>query len=244
MKNGGPSLLFDVRYFERDTSRALKSSEVVAYGRRIAWYLNGEGVSLGAFHTLHVIFVSDAPDGAVEVASGTQEWWFQSVKVGVPSSGGCTEILLEAVRKGTVAVLKALAPDAAELIDDADALVFEHGPSLRILVRTKIYKAVTLDVATTIPTYVADAKLIASVRDNTSDRRVELPSLPHGIYLQAFSEATAIRLSDIDLDRAEDGALRVAWRAGSELQALALADEDETELAGPLHYSKLVRQQR
>ena len=55
MKDGRPSRLFDIRYFSPDRNSYLKGKEnVTAYGRRMAWYLNAEELSLGAYHSLYL----------------------------------------------------------------------------------------------------------------------------------------------------------------------------------------------
>jgi hypothetical protein len=59
-KDGRPSLITDIRLFagERYNSAPYLEGqeEAVAYGRRIAWLLNSEGFSLGAFPALYVLF--------------------------------------------------------------------------------------------------------------------------------------------------------------------------------------------
>ena len=61
-KDGGPSLITDIRLFaggrSASSSYLEKQEEAIAYGRRIAWLLNSEGFSLGAFPALYASCVN------------------------------------------------------------------------------------------------------------------------------------------------------------------------------------------
>src|SRR5262245_46674294 len=117
-KDGRPSRITDIRYFHGDRHAYLKGHEdAVAFGRRIAWFLNGEGFSLGAYPQLYLLLTPTLDVGAIEVTDCGGEWWQRYTHVGVPCDFSSRADTAELVRQGTVAALKAIRPDLISLIE-------------------------------------------------------------------------------------------------------------------------------
>jgi hypothetical protein len=86
-KDGRPSRINDIRLFAGDRASYLeRQDEAVAYGRRVAWFLNGEGFSLGSFPALYVLFTPSLEIGSVQVTDDHGDWWHRYVHVGVEKS--------------------------------------------------------------------------------------------------------------------------------------------------------------
>src|SRR5262245_40571633 len=87
-KDGRPSLLNDIRHFYGTNSRESRYLEghedAVAFGRRLAWLLNGERVSLGAYSALYLLFTPSLEPGATSVTDEGGEWWQRYTHIGVP----------------------------------------------------------------------------------------------------------------------------------------------------------------
>ena len=75
-KDGRPSRITDIRYFHGDRHNYLRGhDDAVAFGRRIAWFLNGEGFSLGAYPQLYLLLTPTLVAGTVEVTDYGGDWW-------------------------------------------------------------------------------------------------------------------------------------------------------------------------
>lgn len=101
-KDGRPSRIKDIRLFKETW---VKSDEhtALAFARRLAWWLNGEGFSIGHTPALYVYYSSDLPAGTVEAKPPRftpDDWWFREVTVGVPP-GVPGETAVEAAERGT-----------------------------------------------------------------------------------------------------------------------------------------------
>src|ERR1700734_3722569 len=84
-KDGRPSRINDIRYFYGDKHTYLKGHEdVVAFGRRIAWYLNGEEYSLGLHTASYICLTPSLPTNAIEVTNEGGDWWQRNTYVGIP----------------------------------------------------------------------------------------------------------------------------------------------------------------
>jgi hypothetical protein len=51
----------------------------------MAWFLNGERVSLGAYPALYLLFTPSLEPGAITVTDEGGDWWQRYTYVGVPS---------------------------------------------------------------------------------------------------------------------------------------------------------------
>lgn len=244
MKNGKPSLVFDIRYFSGHWHRYLSDDSITAYGRRLAWYLNSEGISLGAYHSLYVKFTSALPTGEIEIEQykgGDESWWFRNAYVGVcpdfPNIDNADEIAM----RGTIATLQILLPDAPMILEKADIVVRRHSGNLRFLVGQRVYSRYILKIATTIGTHPEPSHLYVTVVENATGARCESPGLPIGFYANAFDEARSISLKDFDIDHSTDGHLRCEWceriRNGWAAAKPRVPNQSEP------NYSNLVRRQ-
>jgi hypothetical protein len=149
-KDGRPSRLSDIRLFAGSHGYLNSFEGVVAFARRLAWYLNSEDFSIGAPTHLYVSFSPSTPLGKATIGSAGMQWWSKFAYVGVPrelTQSPETERLLE---DGIVLALLAARPDKQALIESAAATVREHGRSLRFLLKVKETKAYCAEVSFTI----------------------------------------------------------------------------------------------
>lgn len=212
MKDGRPSHIFDIRYFSPNRNSYLEGREdVTAYGRRMAWFLNAEGLSLGSYHSLYICFTPTIEPGTVEVTDEGGDWWQCYVDVGVPDGFPCNRDATEIALRGTVSALKTIRPDAYEIIDSADGQVREHGAALRFLIRSKPYARYILTIATTIPTYPASSLLYVTITDKESCKYIELAPIPGGHYADAFHDASGIGIRDLDVEVSPDDQFSARW---------------------------------
>lgn len=239
MKDGRPSRIFDIRYFGPEPDRYLEvEDEVIAYGRRMAWFLNGEELSLGAYHSLYLSFTPSIEPGAVRVTDEGAFWWHRYTYVGVSDEFPNTPDATEVVLRGTVAALKSIRPDACDLIDRADNAVRQHGADLRFLIRSKAYKRYILKAASTIAAQPDPSLLYVSLTDKESGVLVEVDPVPVGIYLNAFDDAASIGIRDIEVGVAANGHLSAQWSEHLRYSWPSLV-KDPHHVVEPF-YSKLV----
>lgn len=244
MKNGKPSLVFDIRYFSGDRTSYLDDHVVTAYGRRLAWYLNSQGISLGAYHSLYVHFTSATPTGSISIdpyKGGGELWWLRYARVGVTSDFPKVDHANEIAMRGTIAALRVLLPDANAIIDRADFVVRQHASGLRFLIRKNVYTRYTLKIATTIAEHPEPSQLYVVVIENATGAHCETPPLPIGFYSNAFDEAASISLKDFDVHLSVNGCLKADWceriRIGWPAGKLDAPNPSEP------FYSELVRRQ-
>ena len=244
MKNGKPSLIFDIRYFSGYRHSYLDDHSVTAYGRRLAWYLNSQGISLGAYHSLYVHFTSATPTGEIEIdpyEGGDELWWLRYAKVGVVRGFPNVDNANEIAMRGTVAALEILLPNADPIIEQADSIVRQHAGDLRFLVRELAYKRYTLKIATTIAVHPEPSHLYVTLVENATGAHGETPGLPIGFYANAFDEGRSISLRDLDIHHSADGCLKVDWceriRSGWATAKPGVPNQPEPS------YSKLVQRQ-
>lgn len=244
MKNGKPSLVFDIRYFVGFRGSYLDNHTVTAYGRRLAWYLNSQGISLGAYHSLYAHFTSATPTGEIEIDpynGGDELWWLRYAHVGVTPEFPNVDNANEIAMQGTVAALRVLLPNADAIIEQADIIVRQHSGDLRFLVREMEYRRYRLKIATTIAAHPEPSHLYVTLVENETGAHHETPGLPIGFYTNAFDEARSIGLNDFDIDHSADGRLKVDWCERIRIGWAAAKPTVPTQ-PGPT-YSKLVRRQ-
>jgi hypothetical protein len=236
--------MFDIRYFSGHRSSYLDDNAVFPYGRRMAWYLNSQGISLGAYHSLYVHFTSTTPTGAVAIdpyKGGDELWWFREAHVGVAADFPNVDNADEIAMRGTVAVLRILLPSAAAIIEQADINVRQHAGDLRFLVEERSYRRYALRIATTIAVHPEPSHLYVTLVDTASGAHCETPGLPIGPYTDAFDEARSINLRDFEINHSADGRVKVDWceriRTGWAAAKSRVPNQPEPE------YSKLVRRQ-
>lgn len=145
-KDGRPSPFNDMRLFFPMKGH----DDIVAFGRRLTWWLNGERFSLGHYPALYIVLNPDLPEG--EVTPGPlkftpDDWWFRTVTVGVPDAFLGPDAYPVAVAAITHC-LKTLAPEKAALIDRAAQTV--TATDCRFLLKVKETAKQIIEVSTTI----------------------------------------------------------------------------------------------
>lgn len=168
-KDGRPSRIKDIRLFKETW---VKSDEhtALAFARRLAWWLNGEGFSIGHTPALYVYYSSDLPAGTVEAKPPRftpDDWWFREVTVGVPP-GVPGETAVEAAERGLVTVLKALKPEDAAMIDRAADIVTTAGDDCRFLLKVKETARQIIEVSTTIAVFREPSLFYVAVTDKAT----------------------------------------------------------------------------
>jgi hypothetical protein len=196
-KDGRPYLINDIRLFAGDRYSYLKGHEdAVAYGRRIAWFLNGEGVSLGAFPSLYVLFTPSLKPSSVQVTDDGGDWWQRYVHVGVTDDFPNVPNVLEVIMHGIVDALLALKPDHADTILHADAIVREHRDGLRFLLRRRETRKLMTEVSFNIVDWPKPSCLFISHIDKATGTYREADPIALGWYMEGFDLLSGIRVQD------------------------------------------------
>lgn len=186
-KDGRPSRITDIRHFFGDLHTYLKGhEEAVAFGRRIAWFLNGEGFSLGAYPALYLSYTHSLPPGTVLVTDYGGDWWQRYTHVGVNPSFPALDHLDEVVIAGTVQALLKIRPDQSDLILNAEHLVRTHGENLRFLLKRHETKKRTVEVSFSIAAWPQPSHLHVSVEDKASGTYSEAAPSALRFYHDAF----------------------------------------------------------
>lgn len=196
-KDGRPSLLNDIRLFAGDCRSYLEGhEEAVAYGRRIAWFLNGEGVSLGAFPALYVFFTASLKPGSIQVTNDGGDWWQRYVNVGVTDDFPNVPDVLEVIMHGIVDALLALRPDQADTILHADAIVREHRDALRFLLRRRETRKLVTEISFNIGAWPKPSYLFIAHTDKATGAYSEADPIALWWYMEGFDLLSGIRLRD------------------------------------------------
>jgi hypothetical protein len=150
-KDGRPSLLSDIRHFygiDGRGSRYLDGlDDAVAFGRRLAWFLNGERVSLGAYSALYLLFTSSVEPGAIRVTDEGGEWWQRYTYVGVPREFPQLSEASRLVISGTIDALKTIRSDLGETIEAAATVVASEREKLRFLLKSREIKRFIVEIS-------------------------------------------------------------------------------------------------
>ena len=199
-KDGRPSLITDIRLFAGQRSNSHSSldgqEEAVAFGRRIAWLLNSEGFSLGAFPALYVLFTQSLEPGVVRVTNDGGDWWQRYVHVGVPADYLDRADAHDVVRRGIVDAIIEVRPDQVELIRRAEAIVRAHGEDLRFLLKRRDTPKLVVEISFNIEAWPKPSHLfIAHIEKATGVYR-EADPIALGSYFEGFDLVSGIRLVD------------------------------------------------
>lgn len=192
-KDGRPSLITDIRLFHGEAHTYLEGhKEAVAFGRRMAWCLNGEGLSLGAYSALYLYFTPSIPPGTFQVTDTGAEWWQRYTHVGVspafPDVAEADELLLS----GIVGALLAIRPDQSELIRKAERLVRTHGAEMRFLLKRHETKRSAIEIAVSIAAWRQPSQLYVSCTDKVSGAYSEASPIALNFYDDGFHLAGSI----------------------------------------------------
>lgn len=198
-KDGRPSRINDIRYFHGDIHSYLEGQhDAVAFGRRLAWFLNGEGFSPGAYPSLYIFLTPSLEPGAVQVTDYGGDWWQRYTHAGVPpdfpNMPGASQVVMHA----TVCALKAIRPDLAAMIEHAEQTVRTHGDDLRFLLKSRRTKRFIVDISCNIPVWPQPSYLFTSLTDLSSGAFLEAPPLPIGFYGGAVEYNGPIKIADIE----------------------------------------------
>lgn len=208
-KDGRPSRIKDIRHFFGDLHTYLKGhEEAVAFGRRIAWFLNGEGFSLGAYPALYLYFTPSLPPGATQVTDYGLDWWQRYTYVGVTSSFLALDDADEVVIAGAVQALLTIRPDQSELICNAEHLVRTHGENLRFLLMRHETEKRAVEVSFSIAAWPQPSHLHVSVEDKVSGTYSEAAPSPLRFHEDAFDLAGVVRVSDATIEVAPKESFR------------------------------------
>lgn len=195
-KDGRPSRINDIRYFQGNRHRYLDGFEdAVAFGRRLAWLLNGEGFSLGAYPSLYIFLTPSLAPGSVEVTDYGGDWWQRYTHVGVPQEFPNMVEGSELVVAGTIAALKAIRPDLKAVIERAEQTVRTHGDDLRFLAKSRQTKQFTVDISFNIAVWPRPSSLFVSLTDRASGAFLDAPPIPIDFYADAFDLAGDIKVT-------------------------------------------------
>jgi hypothetical protein len=199
-KDGRPSLINDIRLFvgERSISSSyLKGQEeAVAYARRIAWFLNSEGFSLGAFPALYVLFTPSLKPGLVRATNEGGEWWHRYVHVGVTADFPNAPDTPDVAMRGIVDALLEVRPDQVDLIRRADAIVREHGDHLRFLLKRRDMARQVVEISSNIAVWPKQSNLFIAHIDKKTAVCSEADPIALGFYTEGFDLVGGIRLED------------------------------------------------
>ena len=199
-KDGRPSLINDIRLFVGDRSISspyLKGQEeAVAYGRRIAWFLNSEGFSLGAFPALYVLFTPSLKPGLVRATNEGGEWWQRYVHVGVTEDFPNAPDTPDVVMRGIVDALLEVRPDQVDLIRRADAIVREHGEHLRFLLKRRDMAKQVVEISSNIAAWPKRSNLFIAHIDKKTGVYSETNPIALRFYTEGFDLVRGIRLQD------------------------------------------------
>lgn len=199
-KDGRPSLINDIRLFagDRDDSWSyLKGQEeAVAYGRRIAWLLNSEAFSLGAYPALYVLFTQSLEPGSVRATNEGGEWWHRFVHVGVSADFPNALDTRDVVTRGIVDALLAIRPDQVDVIRHADVIVREHGDHLRFLLKRRDMAKLVVETSFNIAAWPNPSHLFIAHIDKATAVYSEADPIALGFYDEGFDLVSRIRLED------------------------------------------------
>lgn len=194
-KDGRPSRLRDIRIFAGNRSTYLDRPTAVAHARRLAWWLNGEGYSVGSNHTVFVYLSTEHPEGYLDLGVSIHRgegWQMREVTVGV----GSEQLAFDADRVAIDAVeraLSALNPQESGRVLQASKLVAGVGDGTRFLLRSKESVREVLEVCTTIATSPAPSRVTLSVTDMATGVYRESPAIHVPVYDDGVYLAGKIR---------------------------------------------------
>jgi hypothetical protein len=200
MKDGRPSLITDIRLFHGGDGTYLKGhEEAVAFGRRLAWFLNGEGVSLGAYHSLYILFTSSLDAGEIRVTDFGLDWWQRYTNVGVPSDFPNVPNASELAMGGIGGALRAIRPGLTTLIDHAEQTVRTNGDDLRFLLKSARTRQFMVDISSNIPVWPQPSLLFVSLTDRSNGACLEASPFPMQFYTDGLDLVGKIKVSSTDL---------------------------------------------
>lgn len=183
-------LLEDVRYFEsaeppqrgqRFPAYAGSLFDVpagaTALGERIARRCGQLDVSIGRASQLYLCLTASLPDGAIALSDRAAEAWHQVVLHGLdPATFNALSQpeKMAVLGRATFAVLRALAPAMANVLDGVQAEIAAAGEAFRLTLKSKTTKHYALVVEQTIPAHPQPTEVfVRAVHLATGAERVQ-----------------------------------------------------------------------
>jgi len=196
-KDGRPSRLNDIRYFHGSLHSYLEGHhEEVAFARRLAWFLNGEGFSVGSYPALYIFFTPSIDPGAIQVTDYGGDWWQRYTYVGVPADFPNNPDAKNQIKQGTVAALATIRPEQADEIRNAAKVVDLYGEDLRFLLKTRTTKRFRTEISFSIAAWPEPSSLFVSLTELASGDFLETTPIPLRFYFEAFDLAGSIKVTD------------------------------------------------
>jgi len=199
-KDGRLSLITDIRLFVGEhyaSSPYLEGQEeAVAFGRRIALFLNGEGFSLGSFPALYVLFNPSMEPGSVRATNEGGDWWHRYVHVGVAGDFLTDSDVFNTLTNGIVDALIAIKPDQEGVIHRAAGTIREHGANQRFLLKRRETAKLIEEVSFNIAAWPQPSQLFIAHIEKSNPIYREADPIVLGNYTEGFNLAAGIRLMD------------------------------------------------
>lgn len=196
-KDGRPSRINDIRYFHGSLHTYLEGhSEEIAFGRRLAWFLNGEGFSVGAYPALYIFFTQSIEPGAIQVTDYGGDWWQRYTHVGVTADFPNNPDAINQIKQGTVAALATIRPEQAEVIENAAEIVDLYRDRLRFLLKRHSTKRFETEISFNIAAWPEPSSLFVSLTDLSSGDFLETTPIPLRFYGEAFDLAGSIKVTN------------------------------------------------
>ena len=233
--SGAPSLLSGIRYFSSETKYLDLpcSAELNAFGKRLAFWLNSAGLSVGSFHHVYIVCLPGESGVRVAESWGGECWWFRHVYVGVPADFPTIADAFELGVAATRAALENLVPQATAKIEMAIDRAVRPAAQSRFTLLEKRSARRTYRASLSVFPHPASSRLYLSVDPdgNKPVREVFLAEL--AFPDDAFDLAGKIDAKDECITLSPKSSLRarsVAERQGAPfstcLKAFAAQEED------------------
>jgi hypothetical protein len=215
-KDGRPSRIRDIRYFHGSRYKYLRDHEdALAFGRRLAWLLNGEGFSPGAYHSVYIFLTSSLAPGEIRLTDDGGTWWQRYTEAGIPTDFPDRKDASELMMSATVAALKAIRPEAATMVEDAQKTVRAYGDGLRFVLKTHATERLGVEVSCNIAVWPQPSLVFVSLTDRSSRAYPEASPIPLQFYAQAFDLVGRIKITATSVEISPNQS--VAARLTSEL---------------------------
>jgi hypothetical protein len=169
--------------------------------------LNGEGVSLGAYTSLYLLFTPSLRPGEIRVTDDGGEWWQRYTYVGVAPDFLDRPDASDIAIRETVSAIKAIRSDLVDVIDEADRIVSVHSHDIRFLIKTRETARFTVEVSFTVPVWPELSFLFLSLTEKESGEYREAPPMALDFYQSAFGLAGTIKVTRLDATLSPKGSL-------------------------------------
>ena len=211
-KDGKPSRINDIRLFHsgeknltslRTVGPLEGQEDAVAFGRRMAWFLNGEEFSCGSYAALCIVFTPMLGPGEIKITDEAPDWWQRYVLIGAQEGFPNAPDAAETVKREIVSVLKAIRPDLTALVDHAEDMVRTHGDGLRFLMQVRKNKHNMIELYFNVPVAPQPAYLFTAFTKMPKGQFFEGPPLLIGSSGSPFDYNGPIKVAEVEKSFAE-----------------------------------------